>query len=123
MFTHLVPPPMSTSPSTSSSDSSGPTAADASEASEAAAALPSILELSRDELTSTMLEMGEKKFRADQLWRSIYHETAESFDQMTRGAQEERPSSEVRARGRVPSSRREGRYGPGHVKLAPRDTF
>jgi 23S rRNA (adenine2503-C2)-methyltransferase len=74
---------MSTSPSTSSSDSSGPTAADASEASEAAAALPSILELSRDELTSTMLEMGEKKFRADQLWRSIYHETAESFDQMS----------------------------------------
>ena len=74
---------MSTSPSTSSSASSGPTAADASEASEAAAALPSILELSRDELTSTMLEMGEKKFRADQLWRSIYHETAESFDQMS----------------------------------------
>jgi 23S rRNA (adenine2503-C2)-methyltransferase len=30
-----------------------------------------------------MLEMGEKKFRADQLWRSIYHETTESFDQMS----------------------------------------
>jgi 23S rRNA (adenine2503-C2)-methyltransferase len=30
-----------------------------------------------------MLEMGEKKFRADQLWRSIYHETAESFEQMS----------------------------------------
>ena len=71
---------MPTSPSTSSSNSSGPTAADASEAP---AALPSILELSRDELTSTMLEMGEKKFRADQLWRSIYHETTESFDQMS----------------------------------------
>jgi 23S rRNA (adenine2503-C2)-methyltransferase len=66
--------------STSSSNSSGPTATDASEAP---AALPSILELSRDELTSTMLEMGEKKFRADQLWRSIYHETTESFDQMS----------------------------------------
>ena len=74
---------MTTSPSTSSSDSSGPTAADASETSEAVAALPSILELSRDQLTSTLLEMGEKKFRADQLWRSIYHETAESFDQMS----------------------------------------
>ena len=71
---------MSTSPSTSSSNSSGPAAADASEA---VAALPSILELSRDELTSTMLEMGEKKFRADQLWRSIYHETAAGFDQMS----------------------------------------
>lgn len=67
---------MITSPSTSSE----PTATDASEAP---AALPSILELSRDELTSTMLEMGEKKFRANQLWRSIYHETAESFDQMS----------------------------------------
>jgi len=66
--------------STSSSNSSGPTATDASEAP---AGLPSILELSRDELTSTMLEMGEKKFRADQLWRSIYHETTESFDQMS----------------------------------------
>ena len=74
---------MPTSPSTSSSKSSGPAAADASEASETLAALPSILELSRDELTSTMLEMGEKKFRADQLWRSIYYETAESFDQMS----------------------------------------
>ena len=27
--------------------------------------------------------MGEKRFRADQLWRSIYHEGAESFDQMS----------------------------------------
>jgi 23S rRNA (adenine2503-C2)-methyltransferase len=71
---------MSTSPPTSSSNSSGPTAVDPSEAP---ATLPSILELSRDELTSTMLEMGEKKFRADQLWRSIYHETTESFDQMS----------------------------------------
>jgi 23S rRNA (adenine2503-C2)-methyltransferase len=30
-----------------------------------------------------MIEMGEKKFRADQLWRSIYHEAAESFDDMS----------------------------------------
>jgi 23S rRNA (adenine2503-C2)-methyltransferase len=67
---------MTTPPSTSPE----PTAADASEAP---AALPSILELSRDRLTSTLVEMGEKKFRADQLWRSIYHETAESFDDMS----------------------------------------
>ena len=80
MFTQLSPPLMTTSPSSSSSRSFEPTATDASEA---LAALPSILELSRDELTSTMLEMGEKKFRADQLWRSIYHETAESFEQMS----------------------------------------
>jgi 23S rRNA (adenine2503-C2)-methyltransferase len=30
-----------------------------------------------------MIELGEKKFRADQLWRSIYHDTAESFDEMS----------------------------------------
>ncbi len=65
---------------TSTSPDSGPTAVDAPEAT---AALPSILEHSRDKLTSIMLELGEKKFRADQLWRSIYHETAESFEDMS----------------------------------------
>ncbi|MEE8045234.1 MAG: 23S rRNA (adenine(2503)-C(2))-methyltransferase RlmN [Dehalococcoidia bacterium] len=49
----------------------------------APAALPSILELSRDELTSAMFKMGEKKFRANQLWRSIYNETAASFEDMS----------------------------------------
>ena len=53
------------------------------EASESASALPSILELSRDKLTSTMIEMGEKKFRATQLWRSLYYETAKSFEDMS----------------------------------------
>jgi 23S rRNA (adenine2503-C2)-methyltransferase len=67
---------MSPSPSTSPE----PTTADASEAP---VALPSILELSRDELTSSMLGMGEKKFRAEQLWRSIYRETSPSFDDMS----------------------------------------
>lgn len=70
---------MTTPPSTSPE----PTAADASEATQSTSALPSILELSRDRLTATMLELGEKKFRADQLWRSIYHETASSFDEMS----------------------------------------
>jgi 23S rRNA (adenine2503-C2)-methyltransferase len=55
----------------------------ADDASTAPAKLPSILELSRDRLTSTLLEMGEKKFRVDQLWRSIYNETAESFEDMS----------------------------------------
>ncbi|MBN4064329.1 23S rRNA (adenine(2503)-C(2))-methyltransferase RlmN [Dehalococcoides mccartyi] len=68
---------MTTSPPTSPD----PTAADASEAPPAA--LRSILELSRKRLTSTMLKMGEKKFRADQLWRSIYFDAAKSFDDMS----------------------------------------
>jgi 23S rRNA (adenine2503-C2)-methyltransferase len=66
-----------TSPSSTTPES---TAADASTAP---AALPSILELSRDELTKAMLGMGEKKFRAVQLWRSIYNETSESFEDMS----------------------------------------
>jgi 23S rRNA (adenine2503-C2)-methyltransferase len=55
----------------------------AEKASIASATLPSILDLSRDRLTSTLIEMGEKKFRADQVWRSIYHETLGSFDEMS----------------------------------------
>lgn len=66
-----------TSPSSTTPES---TAADASTVP---AALPSILELSRDELTKAMLGMGEKKFRAVQLWRSIYNETSESFEDMS----------------------------------------
>jgi len=67
---------MTTPPSTSSE----PTAEKASIAS---ATLPSILDLSRDRLTLTLIEMGEKKFRADQVWRAIYHETLSSFDEMS----------------------------------------
>ena len=66
-----------TSPSSTTPES---TAADASTVP---AALPSILELSRDELTKAMLGMGEKKFRAVQLWHSIYNETSESFEDMS----------------------------------------
>ena len=65
---------------TPSSTSPEPTVKKASIAS---AMLPSILDLSRDRLTSTLIEMGEKKFRADQVWRSIYHETLGSFDEMS----------------------------------------
>ncbi len=67
----MTPPPSTSHEST------------AVDATDATAALPSILDLSRDKLTATMLELGEKKFRADQLWRSIYHETAPSFDDMS----------------------------------------
>ena len=66
--------------STPPSPSSEPTAEKASIAS---AKLPSILDLSRDRLTSTLIEMGEKKFRADQVWRAIYHQTLDSFDEMS----------------------------------------
>ena len=45
--------------------------------------LPSILDLSRENLTASMLEMGEKTFRSNQLWRSIYHEVSESFEEMS----------------------------------------
>ena len=65
---------------TPQSPSSEPTAEKASIPS---ATLPSILDLSRDRLTSTLIEMGEKKFRAYQVWRSIYHETVGSFDEMS----------------------------------------
>jgi 23S rRNA (adenine2503-C2)-methyltransferase len=68
--------PMTTPPSTSSEPTT-------EKASIASATLPSILDLSRDRLTSTLIEMGEKKFRADQVWRAIYYETLSSFDEMS----------------------------------------
>jgi len=74
---------MTTSPDTGSDSGSATDVSAAPAASESSTKLPSILELSRDRLTATMLELGEKKFRADQLWRSIYHEVAESFDDMS----------------------------------------
>ena len=67
---------MTTPPSTSSEPTT-------EKASIVSATLPSILDLSRDRLTSTLIEMGEKKFRADQVWRAIYHETLSSFDEMS----------------------------------------
>ena len=58
-------------------------AADAAALAAHPATLPSILDLSRDKLVSAVQEMGEKRFRADQLWRSLYNEGVESFDQMS----------------------------------------
>lgn len=43
----------------------------------------SIYELSLNELTDWVLEQGEKKFRATQLWEWLYHKRVQSFAQMT----------------------------------------
>ena len=57
--------------------------AKAATAADAPTALPSILDLSRENLVSEIMDMGEKRFRADQLWRSLYNDGAESFDEMS----------------------------------------
>lgn len=48
-----------------------------------AASLPSILDLSRDALDAVVASTGEPRYRAGQLWRSIYHECIPSFAEMT----------------------------------------
>ncbi|MFW6195147.1 MAG: 23S rRNA (adenine(2503)-C(2))-methyltransferase RlmN [Chloroflexota bacterium] len=45
--------------------------------------LPSILDFEEQELAQRVEEMGQPRFRARQLWRAVYHECAESFDEMT----------------------------------------
>lgn len=47
------------------------------------AASGSVLDLSRGELEQCVDEMGEAPYRARQLWRALYHEIRESFDEMT----------------------------------------
>lgn len=44
---------------------------------------PSIFDLSRDELTAAVEELGEPGYRAGQLWRAIYAGGADSFDSIT----------------------------------------
>jgi 23S rRNA (adenine2503-C2)-methyltransferase len=48
-----------------------------------ALSLPSLLDCSRGELETLVVEMGEAPYRARQLWRALYHELRESFDDMT----------------------------------------
>ncbi len=48
-----------------------------------AASLPSILDLSREALYALVAGIGEPRYRAGQLWRSIYHEGIPSFAEMT----------------------------------------
>ena len=77
---------MTTSSSASGAASDTPVAesgAKAATAADAPTALPSILDLSRENLVSEIMDMGEKRFRADQLWRSLYNDGAESFDEMS----------------------------------------
>ena len=50
---------------------------------QAAAGLPELVGLSRDELAAALVEMGEKPFRARQLWHWIYHRGATDFAAMT----------------------------------------
>ena len=45
--------------------------------------LPSILELSKLELSDSLVALDQPKYRSDQLWRSIYKEGKSSFDDMT----------------------------------------
>jgi 23S rRNA (adenine2503-C2)-methyltransferase len=45
--------------------------------------LPSILDLSRSELEKVLAEMDEPRFRATQVWRALYNELAQSFEEMT----------------------------------------
>lgn len=41
-----------------------------------------LIGLSRDEFESEIISLGEKSFRAKQLWQWIYHRGAKSFDEM-----------------------------------------
>ncbi len=45
--------------------------------------LPSILDLSENDLSKLFAELGEPRFRIKQLWRALYHEGLQSFDEMT----------------------------------------
>lgn len=45
--------------------------------------LPSILDLSQVELQELVEELGQPSYRAKQIWRSLYFEIRESFDDMT----------------------------------------
>ena len=45
--------------------------------------LPSILDLSMDEIGGLLKKNGEPAFRARQLWRALYKDAASSFDDMT----------------------------------------
>ena len=53
------------------------------DSSETVTKLPSILELSRENLALSIIGMGQKRFRADQLWRALYRESVKSFDEIS----------------------------------------
>jgi 23S rRNA (adenine2503-C2)-methyltransferase len=51
--------------------------------SSSVAALPALVGLSREELKAALMALGEKPFRAKQLWHWIYFRGATSFEAMT----------------------------------------
>ncbi|HJM54292.1 MAG TPA: 23S rRNA (adenine(2503)-C(2))-methyltransferase RlmN [Dehalococcoidia bacterium] len=60
--------------------------------------LPSILDVNEDDLNFVVLQLGQPPFRARQLWRSLYHDGARSFDEMTTLAKPFRAALEERYR-------------------------
>ncbi|MDP6822892.1 MAG: 23S rRNA (adenine(2503)-C(2))-methyltransferase RlmN [Dehalococcoidia bacterium] len=60
--------------------------------------LPSILDVSEDDLNYVVSQLGQPAFRARQLWRSLYHDGAQSFDEMTTLAKPFRAALEERYR-------------------------
>ena len=44
---------------------------------------PSIYSLTRQTMQEWVLEQGEKKFRADQIWEWLYRKRVQSFEEMT----------------------------------------
>ena len=43
---------------------------------------PSIYSLTRQAMQEWVLEQGEKKFRADQIWEWLYRKRVQSFEEM-----------------------------------------
>ncbi|MBL8628294.1 MAG: 23S rRNA (adenine(2503)-C(2))-methyltransferase RlmN [Rhodospirillaceae bacterium] len=60
-----------------------PAAASTPKAGAAQAARPALVGLSKPELIETMAGLGEKPFRAKQIWHWMYHQGAKSFAEMT----------------------------------------
>lgn len=50
--------------------------------------LPSILELSKQQLSAAVETLGQPKFRTEQIWHAIYREGITSFDSITNLSQE-----------------------------------
>src|SRR5699024_12009884 len=44
---------------------------------------PSIYAMTKDTLTEWLLEIGEKKFRAQQIWEWLYQKRVQTFQEMT----------------------------------------
>jgi len=58
-------------------------AAPAAQAADSVSTKPNLIGLSKAELKQAMVELGEKPFRATQLWHWMYHRGETDFDRMT----------------------------------------